>query len=138
MQLALRTAPPSITLPTQTNLLFQKNKQTNLGPVWDRDKDERDRDKRNAAPGLLLRFCSAQFIWPRFEWWAAGKHALDAYRLAGFFFFFLLLSLRRAAAAVPNGALEWLVVLSEKGRFKADRDRTKSSLVQRARVAGIC
>jgi len=53
-------------------------------------------------------------------------------------FFFLLLSLRRAAAAVPNGALEWLVVLSEKGRFKADRDRTKSSLVQRARVAGIC
>jgi len=55
-----------------------------------------------------------------------------------FFFFFLLLSLRRAAAAVANGALEWLVVLSEKGRFKADRDRTKSSLVQSARVAGIC
>ena len=58
------------------------------GPVWDREADKREWNKRNAAPDLLLRLWATQFNVRDFQWPAAAQRAFNASSLAGLFRFF--------------------------------------------------
>ena len=64
------------------------NWRRELGPVWDREADKREWNKRNAAPDPLLRLWATQFNVRDFQWPAATQRAFNASSLAGLFRFF--------------------------------------------------